>query len=303
MRQPVAAIDVGTNTARLLIGIVEPPKGIVPVATKRFITRLGGGFSKEAGIADDAWKRSVRALEDFVREIGMHSVRKVRAVATSAVRDAVNGRLFCDDVAVKTGLDLEIIDGAMEGLLTLQGVLAGLDESPLNLFVFDIGGGSTEYTFTEGGEVLFTESLPLGVVRLIEGKIDIDAIGAKIERELAAFKGRVASFGALERMHGATLVGTAGTATTLAAISMKMASYEYAKVNNHVLSLQEIRRIYSMLVPMRAEERLKVAGIEQGREDLIIAGMMLTIRTMEVFGFSTLKVSEFGLLEGILLNV
>jgi exopolyphosphatase/guanosine-5'-triphosphate,3'-diphosphate pyrophosphatase len=96
------------------------------------------------------------------------------------------------------------------------------------------------------------------------------------------------------------LVGTAGTATTLAAISMKMATYDYRKVHNSILSIEKIRRIYSMLLPLSPEDRLAVPGLERGREDLIIAGTLINLHTMELFGFTTFKVSDYGLLEGLI---
>jgi exopolyphosphatase/guanosine-5'-triphosphate,3'-diphosphate pyrophosphatase len=96
------------------------------------------------------------------------------------------------------------------------------------------------------------------------------------------------------------LVGTAGTATTLAAISMRMATYDYRKVHNSILSSDEIRRIYSLLLPLSLEERVAIPGLERGREDLIIAGILITLHTMERFGFKTFKVSDYGLLEGLI---
>jgi exopolyphosphatase/guanosine-5'-triphosphate,3'-diphosphate pyrophosphatase len=125
----------------------------------------------------------------------------------------------------------------------------------------------------------------------------------KIYRELAALKTRLASAGLLQSLDKVSLVGTAGTATSLAAISLKMTEYDYRLVNNYSLPLDEIRRIFATLLPMQPAERLKVPGLEKGREDLIIAGILLTLKTMELFGFSHLKVSDFGLLEGLLLGL
>jgi len=302
MQLPAAAIDLGTNTARLLIGYKDSTRSIRPVLIKRWITRLGGNFTKEEGLAKEAQERSVKALADFAEEIKRHGVTRVRAVATSAVRDAVNGILFCDNIFLKTGIRLEIISGREEGLLTLQGVLAGLVGNSGDVLVFDIGGGSTEYTLAVGGELLFTDSLPLGVVRLTEGKKNLEFMVEKISRELVLLKTRLERGDFLKLFEKVTLVGTAGTATTLAAISMKMADYDYRQVNNYTLPLQEIRDIFATLLPMTPGERLKIAGLEKGREDLIIAGILITLKSMETFGFSCLKVSDSGLLEGVLLN-
>ncbi len=301
MRRPLASIDLGTNTVRLLIGTVEPGGSIHPVLIKRWITRLGGGFTVERGISEEARARTVVALRDFATELRRHNVSYVQAVATSAVRDAVNGRQFCAEIFRETGIHLEIIDGVKEGMLTLRGVVAGLDERPQRLMVFDIGGGSTEFTIVHDGTPCFTLSLPLGVVRLTEGKSTQDAMEEKISRELTLLRDRLKDQSLLHFLDGTTLVGTAGTATTLAAMCMKMTDYDYRRVNNYTVSLDEIRHMLAVLLPMTPEERLSVPGLEKGREDLIIAGILITVKTMELFGFTRLKVSDFGLLEGVLL--
>jgi exopolyphosphatase / guanosine-5'-triphosphate,3'-diphosphate pyrophosphatase len=302
METPVAAIDLGTNTARLLIGHRDPAGVIKPLLVKRWITRLGGGFSKELGISEEAKMRTVAALMDFAIEIKKHGAVRVRAVATSAVRDAVNGKALCDSIFQETGIRLEILDCREEGLLTLRGVLAGIDDPKGDFLVFDVGGGSTEYTLTRDRKPIFTESLPLGVVRLTEGKKSQEAMEDKISRELTTLRSKLLHDDLLNSLNRVSLVGTAGTATTLAAISLKLGNYDYRLVNNYSLSLDEIRQIYATLLPMTPDERLNVTGLEKGREDLIIAGILITLKTMELLNFQKLKISDFGLLEGLFLE-
>ena len=300
MQQKLAAIDLGTNTARLLIGCPDEADIIQTVLLKRHITRLGGGFSRETGLSEEAKMRTIAAMTDFAATIKEHGVAKVRAVATSAVRDALNGRTFSAEVSAKTGIFLEVIDGNEEAILTLRGVMSGLNIRSGDFFVFDVGGGSTEYTLAQGEAPRFTRSLPLGVVRLTEGKANVEAMVDKITRELDKLAVEIDRAGLRESMINATLVGTAGTATTLAAIHLKMEDYDYRRVNNYCLSLANIRDILTMLLPMSIEERLTVPGLEKGREDLIIAGILITIKTMEMFGFNCLKVCDYGLLEGLI---
>ena len=303
MQDLLAAIDLGTNTARLLIGESRPDGTVLQHFIRRRITRLGGGFTREYGISPEARDRTLAALQEFAADMAQHNVSRVRAVATSAVRDAANGKEFCREIRETTGIALEVIDGEEEGLLTLRGVLACLDERPEALLVFDVGGGSTEYTLTHDGVPLHTRSLPLGVVRLTEGKVECRAMADKIDRELTALRKEFAERRLLEYLDKAVLVGTAGTATTLAAISMEMTDYDYRRVNNYILSRAEIGVIFERLLPMTPAERLMVPGMEKGREDLIIAGILITLQTMEVFGFDHLKVSDSGLLEGVLLSI
>jgi exopolyphosphatase / guanosine-5'-triphosphate,3'-diphosphate pyrophosphatase len=300
MTHPVAAIDLGTNTARLLIATSNPYRQLL---LKRTITRLGGGFSRESGLSREAVERSLAALTDFAGEIARHGVTRVRAVATSAVRDAVNGRDFCRMVLDQTGINLEIIDGTEEAVLTLAGVESAVDESCGDLVVFDIGGGSTEYTLARDAAPVFTRSLPLGVVRLTEGKSGAAGMEDKIGRELTILKGELEREGLLERFGAATLIGTAGTATTLAAIQMQMADYDYRRVNNLTLVRRDVEEIYARLLPLAPKERLAIAGLEPGREDLIIAGTLVVLQSMRIFGFPALKVSDSGLLEGLILGV
>lgn len=297
-----AAIDLGTNTARLLIGSFRNGD-IDPKLVVRRITRLGGGFCTKTGISPEARKRSIDALHEFAALIKKHGIASLRAVATSAVREAVNGTSFCREVYEETGITLEVIDGETEGFLTLRGVLAGLEPIPNKLLLFDVGGGSTEYTIASDRKPIFSRSVPLGVVRLTEGKSDIAAMEEKINRELSLLSEEMKQKGLFPPDNDTVTVGTAGTATTLAAISMAMTDYDYRKVNNYTLGFDEIRAIYEKLLPMTAKERLTVPGMEKGREDLIIAGMLVTMKTLSCFRSSVLTVSDFGLLEGVLLSL
>lgn len=296
----VAAIDFGTNTARLLVAELRED-GFDHVCLERQVVRMGGGFSREEGLSGDAQLRGLDCLQRFAGIIGSLNVSRVRAVATSAVRDAVNGPAFVESIRCKTGIELMVIDGIREGRLTLAGVLAGLDRQEKELLIFDVGGGSTEYTIARDGRAEFVRSLPLGVVRLTEGKVTPEAISEKICRELELLEHEMAALHVMPAS-GATLVGTAGTATTLAAIAMEMKDYDYRKVNNTIISRQQIEAIYKRLLPMALEERLTIPGLEKGREDLIIAGILITLHTMERFGFDVLKVSDYGLLEGLIVS-
>jgi exopolyphosphatase / guanosine-5'-triphosphate,3'-diphosphate pyrophosphatase len=300
MTQTVAAIDLGTNTARLLIADKEPFRQLL---VNRTITRLGGGFTREHGLSEEAQQRSIAALQAFADEMARREVSQVRAVTTSAVRDAVNGEAFCQRVRRETGIDLKIIDGTEEAALTLRGVASILDDKSGDVAVFDVGGGSTEYTLASNLEPLFSRSLPIGVVRLTEGKPGPAEMEDKIRRELEKFRKELEREGLEQRFSEATLIGTAGTATSLAAIQLGMTDYDYKKVNNHIMPLDEIERIYQLLKPLAPKERLQVPGLQPGREDLIIAGTLVVLVTMRLFGFQTFKISDSGLLEGLILGL
>lgn len=301
MNQRVAAIDFGTNTARLLIADLLADGGFEQVFLERKIVRMGGDFCRENGLSDQAMERGLSCLKSFASAIAEYNVSKVRAVATSAVRDARNGTDFVNQVKSETGISLQVIDGTLEAELTMAGVLCGLDQLTDDIIIFDIGGGSTEYTLVKRGRILYSRSLPLGVVRLTEGKITSEAIQQKICKELDLLWQDIVSCG-YEINPESALIGTAGTATTLAAINMKMVEYDYRRVNNSLITESEIEDIFDTLLPLSLQDRVKIPGLEKGREDLIIAGILLTLQTMKLFGMKTMKISDYGLLEGLVVS-
>jgi len=301
MNDYCAAIDFGTNTARLLIA-VRSASGIVPVRVEREVVRLGGGFTDRYGLSAEARERGLACLNRFSDIISDYGVSQVLASATSAVRDAVNGRAFVDEVFADTGINLVVIDGDAEARLTLKGVLSGLDAEPDKLVVLDVGGGSTEFTVSSHGSPVFIKSMPIGVVRLTEGfRTDIE-MTERVRSVVDQLEADLSSAGII--LSGdSELVGTAGTATTIAAIKLEMVDYDYRKVNNYTVSRGDIAEIFQRLSPLSPRERLSIKGVEKGREDLIIAGLVIIISVMDRFGFSRLKVSDFGLLEGLALSV
>ena len=301
MNNYFASIDFGTNTARLLIA-VRSPAGITPIRVEREVVRLGGGFTDEYGLSAEARQRGLACLHRFSEIISGYEVGQVRATATSAVRDAVNGGAFVDKVFQDTGIQLVVIDGDAEARLTLKGVLSGLDSESSTLVVLDVGGGSTEFTVSSHGSPVFIKSMPIGVVRLTEGfRTSIEMIERvrsvidQLEKDLSAAGINVS--GDFE------LVGTAGTATTIAAIKLEMVDYDYRKINNYTVSRGDVAEIFQRLSQLSPQERLAIKGLEKGREDLIIAGLVIITSVMDRFGFNRLKVSDFGLLEGLVLSV
>lgn len=296
-----AAIDFGTNTARLLIA-ERSSSGIIPVRVEREVVRLGGGFTDEHGLSVDAWKRGLACLHRFSDIISEYGVTHVQASATSAVRDAVNGREFVDTVYLETGIKLVVIDGDAEARLTLKGVLAGLDSESGMLAVLDVGGGSTEFTVSSHGSPVFIKSMPIGVVRLTEGFPTSSEMIERVRTVIDQLENDLFTAG-ISVSGDSELVGTAGTATTIAAIKMEMDDYDYRKVNNFTVSRGDIAEIFQRLSQISPQERLAIKGVEKGREDLIIAGLVIITSVMDRFGFRQLKVSDFGLLEGLALSV
>lgn len=308
-----ASIDVGTNTLRLLIAELDGDS-LRPFFYKRKITRLGGGYDEAIGISNEAAERTFAALGEFRKHIDEAGVTTVLAFATSVVRRAKNREWFREEVKKKTGIDITIIQGGEEARLSLQGVLSVIDDRDGKKLVIDVGGGSTEFIATIGAEMAGGWSMELGVVHLTEkylngdppSRTELNAMEDEIQGVIADLKGRMLGDGIdpldFSGKRGSVFVGTAGTITTLAAIDQDLEVYDRAKINNCTLSKERIAEMYNRLCSMTLKERQTVLSLEKGREDLIVPGSAITLLTMEAFGFSSAKVSDAGLLEGIILD-
>jgi len=307
-----ASIDVGTNTLRLLIA-EQQGRDLKPVLYKRRITRLGGGYTEEGGISNDAAQRTFAALEDFRREIDNAGATVIMAFATSVVRRACNREWFRDEVRKRTGMEITIITGNEEANLSLLGVLSVIDDRSGKKLVMDVGGGSTEFIATVDGIAAGAWSMELGVVHLTEKYLKSDPpsdgelaqIGDEVRGVLDDLKSRMRQDGVDPEdfsADGTAFVGTAGTITTLAAIDQDLEEYDRARINNYTLRKEGIAAIFRRIARMKLSEREEVLKLEKGREDLIIPGTAITLLAMESFGFNEAKVSDAGLLEGIILD-
>jgi exopolyphosphatase/guanosine-5'-triphosphate,3'-diphosphate pyrophosphatase len=308
-----ASIDIGTNTLRLLIAEPEP-SGLRPILYKRVITRLGGGYTEDTGIKRESAERTIMALEGFKRAIEDHGVSKIFAVATSVVRRAVNRDWFLSEALKRAGLNISVIGGIEEARLSVLGVLSVIGSGDGGeRFVVDIGGGSTEFILTRGGEVLGTWSMDMGVVHLTEDhlksdppeEVELEAMEEEIGKVISELKERMkrdirVSLGAVSDR--TVLVGTAGTITTLAALDQDLSSYDPDKINNHTLTRDAVTSMYERLSRLKLSEREKILTLEKGREDLIIPGSSIVLSVMDSFGFEKMKVSDAGLLEGLILR-
>ncbi|MDZ4183785.1 MAG: exopolyphosphatase [Desulfuromonadales bacterium] len=295
-----AAIDIGSNSVRMLLGEVVGDQ-VIPYHYFRHITRLAGGYDPQAGISAAASARTLSALENFAYRLDQIKPICIRAVATEAVRRAVNGEQFVAEVREQTGISVEIINGDEEAALSSAGVLAGLQPPPVEALIFDVGGGSTEFIIIKDRQRLWQKSYPLGVVSLAE-TTNPEQVIAEILTELADDL-RVAGFHSLLAGTDCELIGTAGTVTTFAAFDLAMTEYDWQRINNYVLSRSALLSLYQRLLPLSLAERELLPGIEKGRGDLIIYGADIVLALMTLFCKDALRVSDFGLLEGIILSI
>jgi exopolyphosphatase/guanosine-5'-triphosphate,3'-diphosphate pyrophosphatase len=300
----LAAIDAGSNTLRLLIGKVQNGK-VAPLLYERRICRLAGGFKDEEGLSPEAKERTLFAFQRFAEICEKNNVSKVRVVGTAAFRQAINGESFADKVRSTTQLPLTIISGEEEAETMTAGVLSALNPVPDNALIVDIGGGSTEFVLCSKGKVLWARSLPLGVVRLAEGYENPEARQCSIAQTLTLFKAELARACVFNdvKIASLALVGTAGTVTTLAALDQQMIEYDWRQINNYLMPLSRILYWREQLAPLTPAERESLPGMEAGRGDLIPAGIEIILGLMQQLNNPSLTVSDFGILEGLLLSL
>lgn len=301
----VAGIDIGTLTCRLLIGEVKEGAPIKTLHSDRKILRLGEGVDLNGCLKPEAITRVISALREWEQAIKAHDVSLSTAVATSAVREARNRDEFLARVKNETGMEVEVIDGVEEARRTLLGIRSGLPGEIHDFLGLDIGGGSTEFIVNKGGQPLKAISIDIGVVRLTERMLKTDP---PTEFELKAAE-RLTLELIQQALHelgpvaGLPLVGTAGTITSLAAIAQQLTTYDPHRIHNFSLGLATVKEVEHSMVNRTCKERAGLAGLEAGREEVIVAGTLILRCIMEALGAERCLVSEYGLREGVLVDL
>jgi exopolyphosphatase/guanosine-5'-triphosphate,3'-diphosphate pyrophosphatase len=292
----VAVIDVGSNSARLLVADVAGRR-VSPVERRSTVTRLGRGVDLSGRLSAEAVEDACRAIADYVATIGELEVDSVEAIATSAVRDSENGSAFVAELRERFALSARVLDGEEEARLTYLGATA--EHMPTEpTLVVDIGGGSTELIVGTGEEIAFHTSLQAGVVRHTERHIASDPPTAvELEALAADVRGLIeAASGDAERASKG--VAVAGTPTSLAAIELKLEPYDPNRVHGHGLSLPSIQRMLSQLASSPLSKRIEIPGMHPERAPTIVAGVVILVETMRAFGLEEIEVSEHDILYG-----
>jgi exopolyphosphatase / guanosine-5'-triphosphate,3'-diphosphate pyrophosphatase len=276
----VAAVDIGTNTTRLLVADVEDGH-VDEVALRTRITRLGEGVDTRRRLLPLPVARVRNVLSDYRREADALGAERVLAVATSAVRDAENGEAFLGEIEWSYGFATRLVSGDEEAALTLRGVGRVAPDT----LVLDVGGGSTELIMRERAV-----SLDVGSVRLTErfGE-DVNAIAACVRPLLPDLVPRDA-------------VGVAATVTTLAALDLGLAGYDRARVDGHVLGAVAVDEQLRRLAALPLDERRRVPALEPERAPVIVAGATIVREVLRRYRLDALRASERDLLHGIALE-
>ncbi|MEU8620226.1 Ppx/GppA phosphatase family protein [Streptomyces sp. NPDC048623] len=302
----VAGIDCGTNSIRLLVADVHPETGeLIELDRRMTIVRLGQGVDKTGRLAPEALERTFAACREYaevVRELGVGPER-LRFVATSASRDAENREDFVKGVVGILGVEPEVITGDQEAEFSFTGATGELHGADRRLVV-DIGGGSTEFV-VGNKHVEAARSVDIGCVRLTERHVRHDPPTAE---EIAAIRADVRAAmdlaaGTVPITEAETLVGLAGSVTTVAAIALGLPEYDSERVHHSRISRAQVDEVVARLLGSTHDERAAIPVIHPGRVDVIVAGALVLAEIMERTGAAEVVVSEHDILDGIALSV
>ncbi len=297
-----AVMDIGSNTIRILVA-ERTGGGFKTLHSGQLITRLAEKAHDNGWtLLDGAMERTVDGIAKLVGGAAPYKPFRICAAATHAVRQAANKEAFLALVQKRLGFGLHVIPWETEAALSLRGA-AMVVGATTPVLLFDIGGGSTEYICRGADGRIHAEGTALGVVRLTETYIkhaplvmaEYDRLQAYLQTELRIMAKK------LDPARPFTLVGTAGTVTSIAAIIHNIVPFDPERINNLVLVREAVAGLLRAVGAMTIAQRGKIESLQQGREDLIIAGIGLTLVTMDVFGVDRLTVSDAGIREGLML--
>ncbi|MFC1591764.1 hypothetical protein ACFL43_04515 [Thermodesulfobacteriota bacterium] len=304
----IASIDIGSQTIRLLVAEADSSGGFTPIYRNRAIIRLGEAMSGSRMLLPAAIERGVACIADFTREARARGAAYIYPVATACVRNAENAAAFLDQVHRAAGVAPAVLSGTEEARLSLLGVHSVYPSGTDTSLVIDIGGGSTECILLHNGRPGDSESMHLGVIALAETHLqhdppqpaeleslreDIQAVlqhASRLLPDLAAAAVRP------------VVIGTAGTATTLAAMNLALTDYHPERINRQVLSYAALQNLLARMICLPAAERSRLPGLEAGRAVVIIPGTLIILSVLDLLQAGELRVSDAGLLEGVIID-
>jgi exopolyphosphatase/guanosine-5'-triphosphate,3'-diphosphate pyrophosphatase len=299
----LGAVDIGTNSTRLMVADADGRDAPLHTVDRRMrITRLGQGVDATRRFAPEAIERTVAVLREYQAALEQHEVTRVRAVATSAARDATNrDEFFAPARDALGGVELEVVSGDEEARLSFLGATTGIDE-PSPYLVVDIGGGSTEF-IVGAREPEGSLSIDIGCVRLTEHYLHGDPPTAEeLSQAVSVVRDHLADVAReLPQVRDArTLIGLAGTITTVAAIEMGLPEYDAEKIHHFRLTKDAAEDVFRTLATESVAQRRHNPGLEPARADVIVGGTIVLVSILRAFGFDELLVSEADILDGLI---
>jgi exopolyphosphatase/guanosine-5'-triphosphate,3'-diphosphate pyrophosphatase len=299
----VAAVDCGTNTIKLLVADLDPDTGTEHELVREMrMVRLGQDVDRTGRLADEALARTFAAVDEYAAVVADHDVDAIRFCATSAARDAGNGDEFAAGVEARLGVRPEVVTGDEEAQLSYDGATRGLvgKHHPAPFLVVDIGGGSTELILGDGhGHVRAARSLDIGSVRMTERYLrsdpptqdEVDAAASDVAAAIAA--------SGVPLGEARTVIGVAGTITTVAAGVLDLDGYDRAAIDQAELAVADVHALTERLLAMTVDQRKALPYMHPGRADVIGAGALILDEVLRRTTVDTLLVSEADILDGI----
>lgn len=297
----IAAVDIGTNTALLLIADVGHDGRIVPVGQEQRFPRIGANLYESGEISRDKFDETVSILREFKRISEKAGAGSFIVCGTSALRDASNGPAFRDYVSSRCDCDLEVISGRKEAELSFLGAMSGFRFEVGETTVIDIGGGSSEITQYSGTE-LTSHSYQIGAVRL-SGRYFLN--DPPTEDEINSAREAVSSLilrgRTIDKLHR-YVIGVAGTLTALACLDKGLKYFSADEISGHLLFASAVARLSRMLLSMKSSDILNLSGVMSGRADIISAGSLILEEIMKIYSIERITVSDRGLRHGMVLK-
>jgi exopolyphosphatase/guanosine-5'-triphosphate,3'-diphosphate pyrophosphatase len=296
----LASIDIGTNTVLMLVADVRRDGSLVVVRDEHFIGRLGKGVDEYGIIVQETFHRIHGILSQLKSIADSLGIQHISACGTSALRDAKNRQEFIDFMKEKLALEIQILSGTEEAELTYLGAISDypMKSDSENYTVLDIGGGSTEIVTGSGDHVISSASMDIGSVRLTERILKNNPPDrTALDHAVQIVRDQLKTSGPLSP--AATIIGVAGTLTTLAALDLRIAEFDKNIINRHILTIETIDKIFHELRPLTLDQLRSYPQIHPSRADILLAGIIILRETLWKMNASKITVSDRGLRYGI----
>ncbi len=295
-----ASIDIGTNTILLLIADILADGSVKVLHDEQVIARLGKGVDSERMINQETFRRVAGFLRTYKETCDRFSVGKICAVGTSAVRDAKNREQFIAEMEEQSGIRIEVLSGNDEAQWTYRGGIAEFSGKAERYSVVDIGGGSTEIIVGDSKDIITKVSIDIGSVRLTERILKDSPPETAALIEADEFIASQIPPDAVRQISSTFAIGVAGTLTTLAAVHQKLPAYNPEKISGYTLSVNDVGAMFGLLKDKSVSQIAAFPQISAGREDIILAGIMILMGYMGASKLQQINVSDRGLRYGIL---
>ncbi len=301
----IAVFDIGTNSIHMLVAEIKPDLSFEVLEHEKDTTRLGDGSFESHHLQRAAMQRALEVIDQFHKIAKAHRVKKYVAVATSAVRDARNGRKFVQEVYRRTGIRIRIVSGDEEGRLIELAARSNMNVKGKKTLVVDIGGGSMELILGDGKKYYFLKSFKLGVARLTDRFLSKDPPSKKqlkrLEKHIEKTLAKAAK--KIRKWRVSAVIGTAGTMINLGSMVYERESARPLKLIHHYdLERRKLDEVHRELVRLPLRKRLNYRGLDSKRADIIVAGSVLVRTLMILLRIDQITISKKGIREGIVLD-